>query len=97
MKVEIHFDISLVAYPLHGEQIASVALNSMSLALCNSSGKDIAKDLCGPTVQMYASEGVRGFWRGFGPCLVRSFPANAVCFMVYEQTKKVLDNLAGET
>eukprot|EP00884_Botryococcus_braunii_P022326 jgi/Botrbrau1/8778/Bobra.0330s0010.3 len=49
------------------------------------------------TKKMYASEGIRGFWRGFGPCLVRSFPANAVCFMVYEQTKKVLDNLTGES
>ncbi len=57
----------------------------------------LTKALVGLIVQMYASEGIRGFWRGFGPCLVRSFPANAVCFMVYEQTKKVLDNLTGES
>jgi hypothetical protein len=73
------------------------ALDLQHVALCDSSGKESAKASCGPIVQMYASEGIRGFWRGFGPCLVRSFPANAVCFMVYEQTKKVLDNLTGES
>ena len=29
-------------------------------------------------------QGHRGMWRGFGPCVLRSFPANAVTFLVYE-------------
>ena len=33
---------------------------------------------------IYRTEGVRGFWRGFGPCIVPSFPANALGFVAYE-------------
>ena len=28
--------------------------------------------------------GVRGFWRGFGPCFLRAFPANAVALVAFE-------------
>ena len=28
--------------------------------------------------------GLKGLYRGFGPCLVRAFPANAACFAAYE-------------
>eukprot|EP00882_Tetradesmus_deserticola_P004852 GHRQ01005113.1.p1 GENE.GHRQ01005113.1~~GHRQ01005113.1.p1 ORF type:complete len:336 (+),score=170.92 GHRQ01005113.1:85-1008(+) len=41
--------------------------------------------------QVVAAEGVRGLFRGFGPALARSFPANAVCFAVYEATKSVVN------
>jgi hypothetical protein len=34
--------------------------------------------------QTFASGGVRALYRGFGPCMVRAFPANATCFCVYE-------------
>lgn len=37
--------------------------------------------------QVVAKEGLYGLFRGFGPALARSFPANAVCFAVYEATK----------
>jgi len=37
-----------------------------------------------------AQQGVKGFFRGFAPCLIRSFPANAACFWAYENTRKVL-------
>lgn len=29
-------------------------------------------------------EGMAGFWRGFGPCIIPAFPANALGFVVYE-------------
>eukprot|EP01089_Gocevia_fonbrunei_P004700 TRINITY_DN1473_c0_g1_i4.p1 TRINITY_DN1473_c0_g1~~TRINITY_DN1473_c0_g1_i4.p1 ORF type:complete len:295 (+),score=44.51 TRINITY_DN1473_c0_g1_i4:171-1055(+) len=36
------------------------------------------------TKQLYRAEGLRGFWRGFTPCLLSAFPANAACFFCYE-------------
>lgn len=40
--------------------------------------------------KIYHAEGTRGFFKGVAPCLLRSFPANAVCFLGYEQAKKLL-------
>lgn len=37
-----------------------------------------------------ASEGVKGLYRGFGPAMARSIPANAACFLAYEVTKSSL-------
>jgi hypothetical protein len=34
--------------------------------------------------KVLAAEGAAGMFRGFGPALMRSFPANAVCFATYE-------------
>lgn len=34
--------------------------------------------------KVVAAEGAAGLYRGFGPALARSFPANAVCFAAYE-------------
>jgi len=40
--------------------------------------------------KIYAADGVRGFFKGFTPCMIRSFPANAVCFLAYEQARKII-------
>jgi len=40
--------------------------------------------------KIYAADGFRGFFKGFTPCMIRSFPANAVCFLAYEQARKVI-------
>ncbi|KAG6571669.1 Mitochondrial carnitine/acylcarnitine carrier-like protein, partial [Cucurbita argyrosperma subsp. sororia] len=37
--------------------------------------------------KIMASEGVKGLYKGFGPAIVRSAPANAACFLVYEITR----------
>lgn len=37
-----------------------------------------------------ASEGIKGLYRGFGPAMARSVPANAACFLAYEITKSSL-------
>ncbi|KAJ7531651.1 hypothetical protein O6H91_14G052400 [Diphasiastrum complanatum] len=34
--------------------------------------------------QVYSAEGVKGLYRGFGPAMARSVPANAACFLAYE-------------
>jgi hypothetical protein len=40
--------------------------------------------------QIMADQGVKGLYRGFAPALARSFPANAVCFAVYEAVKAAI-------
>lgn len=40
---------------------------------------------------VYKAKGVRGFYVGYAPAVVRSAPANAVCFLGYEYTRRVLD------
>ena len=36
--------------------------------------------------EIYKGGGVRNFYRGIAPCLVRAVPANAVTFFGYEKT-----------
>lgn len=40
--------------------------------------------------EIYKLYGMKGFYRGFGPTVVRAFPANAVTFVVYELSMKTL-------
>jgi len=40
--------------------------------------------------KIYIAEGIKGFYKGVTPCLIRSVPANAACFVVYEQARKIL-------
>ncbi|KAJ7038279.1 mitochondrial carrier [Mycena alexandri] len=40
--------------------------------------------------QIRAKEGLRGFYRGLAPCLIRAFPANACAFFVYEGILRAL-------
>lgn len=40
--------------------------------------------------KIVASEGVKGLYKGFGPAMARSVPANAACFLVYEVTRSSL-------
>ncbi len=37
--------------------------------------------------EIYAQSGVRGFFRGIGPCLLRAFPVNATIFLTYDLCK----------
>ncbi|KAJ6817271.1 mitochondrial carnitine/acylcarnitine carrier-like protein [Iris pallida] len=37
--------------------------------------------------KIFATQGVKGLYRGFGPAMARSVPANAVCFLVYEMVR----------
>jgi solute carrier family 25 carnitine/acylcarnitine transporter 20/29 len=40
--------------------------------------------------KIYAANGIAGFYKGFTPCIIRSIPANAACFVVYEQARKMM-------
>jgi len=40
--------------------------------------------------QIWKAEGWRGFWKGFSPCALRAFPANAAGFLAYETTAELL-------
>jgi solute carrier family 25 carnitine/acylcarnitine transporter 20/29 len=40
--------------------------------------------------KILASEGVKGLYKGFGPAMGRSVPANAACFLAYEVTRSSL-------
>jgi len=49
----------------------------------------VAKDIM-------AKEGIKGFYKGLAPVLVRAFPANAACFLGYEAAGKVLTSMGLE-
>ncbi|CAH9116694.1 unnamed protein product [Cuscuta europaea] len=40
--------------------------------------------------KIFAAEGVKGLYKGFGPAMARSVPANAACFLAYEVTRDSL-------
>lgn len=42
---------------------------------------------------IYKESGIKGFFKGFTPCMVRSFPANALCFAGYEKAKEFLNKI----
>jgi solute carrier family 25 carnitine/acylcarnitine transporter 20/29 len=44
--------------------------------------------------KMYSSGGIKRFFVGLSPCLIRAAPANGVCFMLYQKTVELLDNYA---
>lgn len=39
--------------------------------------KDAVRDV-------WRRDGWRGYWRGFGPCFLRAFPANAMALVAFE-------------
>lgn len=41
-------------------------------------------------VQLYITEGPSAFFRGFSPAFVRSIPANAMAFLVYETVREAM-------
>lgn len=41
-------------------------------------------------VTVYKENGVRGYWRGFLPCFLRAFPANAVALVAFEGVMRSL-------
>jgi solute carrier family 25 (mitochondrial carnitine/acylcarnitine transporter), member 20/29 len=43
--------------------------------------------------QMYKQGGIKRFYAGYAPCVIRSVPANAVCFLAYELTVKALNKV----
>jgi hypothetical protein len=44
------------------------------------------------TRRVWAHDGMRGFWRGFWPCILPAFPSNAAGFFVYETVLRYWNN-----
>lgn len=42
------------------------------------------------TREIFHRDGLKGFYRGLAPTLLRAFPSNACAFFVYEGTMRVL-------
>ena len=42
-------------------------------------------------VEVWRREGLRGYYRGFVPCVLRAFPANAAALFMFEQTMRVME------
>lgn len=41
-------------------------------------------------ITIYREDGLRGYWRGFLPCFLRAFPANAVALLAFEGVMRSL-------
>ena len=39
---------------------------------------------------IWVRDGARGFWRGFVPCFLRAFPANAMAIVAFEGVMRAL-------
>ena len=37
-------------------------------------------------------EGVKGMWKGFAPCLLRTLPASSCTFLTFEMVSKILNS-----
>lgn len=53
-------------------------------------GRGLYKGIWDCARQVVRYEGVGGLYRGFSPCLMRAFPANAAAFLAYEQAMLAL-------
>lgn len=42
---------------------------------------------------LFAEQGIKGFYRGIGPALLRAFPANAACFAAKEFAQSSMDKV----
>lgn len=69
-----HYPLDLVASRME----ASVALGGRKMTM-SAHFHDI-----------YAQNGIRGFFRGLGPCLLRAFPVNAAIFLAYDLCKTIV-------
>ncbi|EPS44854.1 hypothetical protein H072_1173 [Dactylellina haptotyla CBS 200.50] len=45
---------------------------------------------------VYTERGFRGYWRGFLPCFLRAFPANAAALVIFESVMRGLQSIEAE-
>ena len=70
-----HYPLDLVSSRME----ASVALGAKRRTMTGHFG------------QIYAESGIKGFYRGLGPCLLRAFPVNAAIFVTHDFVRSKLD------
>eukprot|EP01027_Heterolobosea_sp_BB2_P012320 GEZU01017865.1.p1 GENE.GEZU01017865.1~~GEZU01017865.1.p1 ORF type:complete len:201 (-),score=12.84 GEZU01017865.1:8-610(-) len=49
------------------------------------------KGVLDAAMKLYRTVGLKGFYKGFVPCMCRAFPCNAAAFLVFEFTSKQLN------
>ena len=69
-----HYPLDLVSSRME----ASVALGAKRMTMT------------GHFRQIYAESGIKGFYRGLGPCLLRAFPVNAAIFVTHDFVRSKL-------
>jgi solute carrier family 25 carnitine/acylcarnitine transporter 20/29 len=42
-------------------------------------------------VNVWRKEGYKGYYRGFVPCVLRAFPANAAALFMFERTMRIME------
>jgi solute carrier family 25 (mitochondrial carnitine/acylcarnitine transporter), member 20/29 len=42
-------------------------------------------------VTVWRREGIKGYYRGFVPCVLRAFPANAAALFMFERTMRIME------
>lgn len=58
-----------------------------------SARKGEATGIGAVVASLYREEGIKGFFRGLGPVMLRAFPANAACFLGVELSVRFLNKL----
>ena len=44
-------------------------------------------------LNIFKESGFKGFYQGFTPCIIRAFPSSAALFLVFEYSKKWLEDM----
>ena len=60
-------------------------------------GRGVYKGIVDCARKVLQHDGVGGLYRGFWPCLIRAFPANASSFLAYEQAMLMLTTYQNST
>ena len=61
-------------------QVFNNSPDTLRLYLTHSKRRSLRK----ATLKLYRKEGLRGYYKGLTPCLLRSFPVGGVSMVVYE-------------
>ena len=78
----------LVSYPQDVIK-TKIQLQEMSGISCRKSISSLDGGLTECVREIWGESGMKGFWKGLQPCLIRAFIANAVGFYIYENMQKV--------
>lgn len=81
----------LLAGGLAGQAFWAVSLPADNIKTRQQAfGKKSAPSVQETARRIWAEQGVRGFYRGLAPCMLRAFPSNAALFWGFETTKATL-------
>ena len=72
-----HYPLDLIANRME----ASIALESPKMNMTSH------------IKEIYTHQGISGFFRGLGPCLLRAIPTNATIFLTYDLCKLYWDSV----